>query len=445
MSGGMRTWLGGPTPRPRTFEWLGAGFVLFLMTGAVFPLLFAGPDGVLSDAAEAKLRLFNVPAYLVVAFLLARRRRQLLTAIRRNLLFNLLLVLPFVSVFWSVSPSITLRRAIALVCSVAFSYLLAVRFTPRQLLVLVAAVLAPCMVLSLVLAAVAPGLGRMPMEAAVRGIFIHKNVLGWYAALSALVSGAMAMDPAFRMRRRGVALLILSLVCLVASTSMTGILSAVTALGLAWFYRTLTRTRGTGRAMLVLLFVQGIAILLLALDQFLVPVLDALGKDSTLTGRVPLWHLVDQEINSRLLFGFGYQAFWTGGNPAAWKIWTDLRWMAPHAHNGYRDILLSFGIVGFFIFALAVARALCDGARLQCRRPDEGWLWLNVLMGTFLVMNLVESMFLVQNESLFVLFAAAMIGSSTHARDRVRTSAPVAAGARAGTWAGRTAAYARPR
>lgn len=438
--GGTRARAGGLRVRWRTIEWLGAGLALFLQSGAIFPLLLAGAGGATDDAVRAKLRLVALPAYLITAVLLSRHPRPLLIAMRRNLLFNLLLILPFLSVFWSVSPSITVRRAVALLCSISLAYLLAIRFTPRQLALLLAAVLAPCMVLSLLFAGAVPSLGRMPMETAFRGIFVHKNVLGWYAAISALVSGVMVTDRAFGPRRRGVLLLVLSLVCLAGSTSMTGILSTVAALGLAWFYRALTRARGVGRAVLVLLFVQGVALALLALDQFLVPVLEALGKDATLTGRVPLWRLVDQQIASRLLLGFGYQAFWTKANLAAWKIWSALRWMAPHAHNGYRDTLLSFGIVGFAVFIVAVARALRDGARLQCRQPQEGWLWLNVLMGAFLVTNLTESMFLVPNETLFILFATAMISVSSHARQLARQPARPGAGA----WDARAAAYARP-
>ena len=39
----------------------------------------------------------------------------------------------------------------------------------------------------------------------------------------------------------------------------------------------------------------------------------------------------------------------------------------------------------------------------------DGWLWLNVIVWVFLVMNLTESLFLVQNDFLFVLFATALL------------------------------------
>lgn len=88
--------------------------------------------------------------------------------------------------------------------------------------------------------------------------------------------------------------------------------------------------------------------------------------------------------------------------------------MAPHAHNGYRDTMLSFGIIGTPFFVLLLLRAVHQGAILQCRDPQYGWLWLNVFTVMVLVMNLTESIFLVQNDAIFILFSTAIIMFSLH-------------------------------
>ena len=122
--------------RWRTLEWWGAGIALFCFTGALVPLF---------SARRRARRLGALQAAPPRAARLRRRHRlpralprQLLVTVRRNLPFTLLLLLPFVSVLWSISGSITLRRAIGLLFSVALAYLLAIRFTPRQLAALVA-------------------------------------------------------------------------------------------------------------------------------------------------------------------------------------------------------------------------------------------------------------------------------------------------------------------
>lgn len=396
--------------RWRTLEWWGAGLAIFCLSGALVPLLIGGGD--LDDSVKSKLRLLALPAYLVALVFLARSPRQLLVCVRRNLPFTLLLVLPFVSILWSISGSITLRRAIGLLLSVAVAYFLAIRFTPRQLALLVSAVFVPMMVLSLVLAVAVPHLGRMPVDAAasgVRGVFVHKNVLGWYAGLCLVALVGLAGDRRFAPRAVVIAGMGAAGLCLLLSTSMTGLVATAAALAMLPFYGALARHRGVGRTMLVLLFLQGAALVGVALAELLVPTLEWLGKDATLTGRVPLWHLVDAEIARHPIFGFGYQAFWSEANPEMWHVWAEAGWQAPHAHSGFRDVLLNFGIVGAVILGATIVRATRQGAALHCSRPDAGWLWLNLLFCWFLMLNLAESVMLVQNDTLFVLFATAIL------------------------------------
>ena len=205
--------------------------------------------------------------------------------------------------------------------------------------------------------------------------------------------------------------------CLMLSTSVTALLAAAAALALIPFYAALRRHRGVGRAMLVIAFLQALVFVGIALSELLVPTLEWLGKDATLTGRVPLWHLVDEEIGRNLFLGYGYQAFWTEASPEAWRVWARAGWMAPHAHNGFRDVLLNFGLLGFLVLVATVARALRQGAALFCARPEEGWLWLNLVIVWLLVLNLAESVMLIQNDFLFVLFATAILSIGLRAPD----------------------------
>ncbi|RWY65558.1 O-antigen ligase family protein [Rhizobium leguminosarum] len=399
----------GPTVSWRTIECWGAGLCLFLQTGALFPLMLADADGGLSDHARSILRLLCLPVYGFTLLMLARNFPHFITALKRNWFVPLMVAMPFLSVFWSVGPSTTFRRAIGLLFTVLLAYVLAIRFTPRQLLLIAFATFGTCIVLSLLLLVVSPGLARMPTDSAVRGIFIHKNSLGWYAGMMILVSTAVVMDGNRGLRRTALILLMAGGACLFLSGSMTATIATVSAYCLIGFYSMLQRIRGIGRIVFILFFVQMFVGILLLLHEFLVPFLEALGKDATLTGRVPLWELVDGQIADHLLLGFGYQAFWTEGNPEAWIIWSKIQWMAPHAHNGFRDTLLSFGISGMTLFALMLLQALRQGAALQCGDPRYGWLWLNVFTVVVLVMNLTETIFLIQNDAIFILFTTAII------------------------------------
>lgn len=398
----------GPALRWRSLEWWGAGLCLFLLSGAIFPLILTGGATSVDDGSRSLLRVLPLLVYAISAGLLMRHPDQLLAAIRRNLPLLALVALATLSVLWSIGPSVTLRRAIGLFGTLLLSYLLATRFTPSQLLLLIVATLAPCMVLSILLMGAAPHFGFME-DGAARGVFIHKNVLGWAAALATVGAAIMVIDRSHGLRLLGVLALPASILCLLASKSMTGLLATTAAMGLVWFFLALGRSRGTSRMVLVIVFLQVVTLVLLALGEFLVPLLEALGKDATLTGRVPLWKLVDEMISQKIALGYGYAAFWTPGNPDVWRIWGEIGWQAPHSHNGYREVLLGLGLVGFLTFATIVVRAAWQGAVLYCTRPWEGWLWLNVFIGMYLVMNLTEAIFLVQNDLFWTLFIAVIL------------------------------------
>ncbi len=384
--------------RWRTAEWWGAGLALFLQTGAIFPLLLLGPDGALGDAARGQLRLLNLPAYVIAAALLSRHPRETMLALRRNVPLVLLLLLPVLSVLWSLSPSITMRRVTGLLGSALLAYLLATRFTPRQLLLLVAFVLGPLMISSLLTIAANPG------REIQNGVFINKNVLGWMAAYATVVGFAIAWDRRFEGRRAGLALLGAGLVCLLASQSSTALMSVVAAGVFAVAHSLLRKARGVARMLVVLVLLQAALLFLSSLHLVIVPVLEWLRKDATLTGRVPLWAEVDRAIEARPLLGYGYQAFWTPASSGAWQIWAAVGWPAPHAHNGYRETLLGLGAVGTALLVVVIARAVYQGARLDVREPATGWFWLNVLLGMFMATNLTESMILNQNDFFWIMF-----------------------------------------
>ena len=97
--------------------------------------------------------------------------------------------------------------------------------------------------------------------------------------------------------------------------------------------------------------------------------LELMGKDPTLTGRTNIWAYVMPYIYQRPLLGWGYVAFFSTLNPAAWEVASALNWFAPEAHNGLLDILLSGGLVGAVWSVYLWARTV--RLSLQCLRYDS--------------------------------------------------------------------------
>lgn len=371
----------------RQVEVWGAAFVIYAQTGAFGPL-------------EQKVVL--APAYAITLALMVNNSGQILLALRRSPLMTFLLILPFISIIWSESGSTSMRRAVSLTLSMGLAYVLATRFSPRQLLLLVGGVLGASLAGSLAVLIVAPATATMP-DGTMRGLFGHKNLLGWYAAVALVLAAIMMMQAAIP-RWSGLAIFAVGLPCLVLSGSMTAVVTVVVAAFLALFYTLLRRLNGPGRALLVLLTLQAFVLAYFVGSAIVASSLESLGKDASLTGRVPLWNFVDDAIRQRPLLGYGYEAFWSDGSAAGWQIRTLVAWDTPNAHQGYRDILLSFGLVGFVPFTIVIIRTLGRAAQHHRLAPDDSWLGLNVLLGMFLVMNTAESIFYNPHSYMFTLF-----------------------------------------
>jgi O-antigen ligase len=83
------------------------------------------------------------------------------------------------------------------------------------------------------------------------------------------------------------------------------------------------------------------------------PLLEALGRDATFTGRTNIWqHITSTTVNP--LFGAGYWNFW--GGPSGYAISKAMNTTIPNGHCGYLDIYLDGGVVGLVIlFAVLVS------------------------------------------------------------------------------------------
>lgn len=86
--------------------------------------------------------------------------------------------------------------------------------------------------------------------------------------------------------------------------------------------------------------------------------LATLGRDAesadprNLTGRLPIWQHVIQEVADRPILGYGYGAFWTMSRLAEFERQNG--WALYHAHSTYLETLLNVGLVGLVIGVLTI-------------------------------------------------------------------------------------------
>lgn len=134
--------------------------------------------------------------YLVTLFLLFLRWKKVVALVSKDRFVWLLMGFIVVSVVWSINPSKTLTRNIAIVGTSLFGLYLATRYTMRQQLQLLAWAFGIAIVFSFLFAAAMPSYGIMGGIHAGkwRGIYNHKNGLGKVMVLSVINFLLLAID-----------------------------------------------------------------------------------------------------------------------------------------------------------------------------------------------------------------------------------------------------------
>lgn len=91
---------------------------------------------------------------------------------------------------------------------------------------------------------------------------------------------------------------------------------------------------------------------------------EAVGRNSTFTGRTDLWKIL-LGMHTNPLVGTGYESFWLG--PRLQWIWQHFTYV-NEAHNGYLEVYLNLGLIGLFLlslFLIASYRSIWRSSRSQ--------------------------------------------------------------------------------
>ncbi|MEL6815012.1 MAG: O-antigen ligase [Cyanobacteria bacterium J06598_3] len=347
----------------------------------------------------------HVAAGITFLLLTIRWQASLVTVFRTPLLWLLVLVAAL-SPFWSTIPSQTLGEIASLLRVTLFSLYLASRYDLKALLQLLGGALGIATALSFVFGALLPSYGVMGLgyigqsqdwthEGAWRGIYVHKVMLGTMMSFAILVSAYLS---SWKNPLRPLALVTIAIaaITLIMSTTKAALAAMVLVFLCIPLYRSLR-----WRASRVLLFWSVTVPLLFgaALGAWASAnaVLAALGKDITLSGRTEFWPFILENIAQRPWLGYGYHTFWLNGwEGYAANVWVHLPrgFEPPHAHNGFLDILLSLGWVGFGIFLAGFIRFGWRAFRWARTHPTAEGL-VPLLFMTFMVLvNLTESVWL---------------------------------------------------
>jgi len=411
---------------------------LWMMTMASRPLgiwfssgqtHLAGGNESGSELDRWMLTVLGVLAIIVFV----RRRSDWWASLRQQKWLVAVLVYMFVSTFWSDFTLVALRRWVREIIVVVMALLLMSESSPKQAL---ASVLRRCAYVlipfSIVLIKYYPALGRVygrfsgvEMWTGVTG---QKNQLGRLCLISAFFL-LWALFRRSRERRpedgryqgwADAAVVLMALYLLKGSDSATSIailaVGSATLLGLRSFRKLKFTVPIAGLlALVIFLIAFGTSTPFLG-GSSVAGITSSLGRDSTLTGRTEVWADVLPARGQQPLLGYGLGSFWTDARRKLYDI--------PTAHNGYLDILLELGEVGFAFYV---------GWLLSCTRQlhralaqDYDWASLAIC---FLVMcllyNITESALNTFTEQMTAVLAlASLVVSHRPSLASIPTSSP---------------------
>ena len=381
---------------PSRIEKLFGLFALLTYEGAFFVLLRPTlSEGAELRASDPLARIANVTVLCGVLFFAARRKRILDYLRRHAWLHALIIVYCLASALWSLYPLTSLRRGLSLATAFGFGFYAVITYGPRGYIRLYGWSLFVGAVASFVALPIFHGRvydnADIVTGTAIRtfhGIYAQKNELSVEMLMGICCwsyLGILAPKRAEIERRLWPFALLVMFAAMVYAKGTTSILAtmliavAVTRMRLPGWRTGLVLY--SGLAFAVLVFVS-----ILVVDPQILFAL--LGKDASMTGRIPLWIESARAAAARLWLGYGYGAFWNPDSVLTQYVWARAGWPAPNAHNGLLELDLDMGLLGGALYLWMMARF---GVRALGGLRDPGFPEAKFL-ALFVIALLVETL-----------------------------------------------------
>jgi len=327
--------------------------------------------------------------YLTAICLTLKNWRGNLGEVKYTLLILAQLIGFSSSIFWSEDPTQSFKDS----CDMLTIYLLLLhilhRYTIAQFVTLLTRLFGIsaicCIMVVIFLPSLAYNLNGAGYEHTIRGAFVQKNGCGEVCSLAVLTATYSWYTRANSRIFAGF-VIVANVLLLFASDSVTSILTTVVGM---MIYGTAYISRSFTGKILLLTLAMGTGILAIAVVTNVDSLAALVGRNAGLTGRAPLWHVIDGLIALRPFHGYGL-GFWIFKNHDDNNIWLAVDWGAPEAHNDVRDVLLQTGIVGLTFYVINNFTSLFLGFR-RFGKLEDGSIFCLVIIVVFFYRSFTET------------------------------------------------------
>jgi exopolysaccharide production protein ExoQ len=387
-----------------------------IIVSPLLAILFPNPGAGMS--AIAKLQSLMTPrpenkifwpALVAISVVLAMRNRTRL--VRLTLPPHIICLLAYLafcgaSVLWAFKPELSFTRfvlQVTMIISIVLPGMLAARTTDMMRGVFLCFAFASLLNVFFVLEQ-PPMLYENGDILGYPGYFSFKGILGECAAITFLLALHEMLHPGLR-RVVGIIAAVIAISLIFPSYSKGSLGIAIIAPLLAGLTLIAGKKMGVSPAIVLL----PIPLCYEVLSY--IPSVNIVSRISwylygnyTLSGRTIIWDFLRYELGRKPLLGWGYQSFWQVG-PDGPSIVDNPGWISqmPSGHNGYMDVMVEIGHVGFpflIVFILATLHAL---GRVADRDPTRAWLLLSLAL-FIIITNTLESVWMRGQDMQWTLF-----------------------------------------
>ena len=306
----------------------------------------------------------NQVVYLFLFFsslvIVSKRFDKILSLIRSEKYLGLFILLCLLSALWSDYPFLSFKRSFQLFVMFLVITESLTNIEPKVLLKQLKIVVSLYLFYNLYACRFIPA-AIDPVFGTWRGIEVQKNWLAQNSLYCFLSSIAFFnFDKTRYAKLYDIVIILISVLIIYKAHSSTNLIAVVIIvfMGIVFQIESIFNNLGIGRSILGLMFLfiltfSGIFLIFSSEIFGLIP--GYFGKDTTLSGRVDIWDFVWNDIEKQFLLGYGFATYWIMGSSRI-EIFASYfeGFMVNSAHNGYLEIILQLGVVGFIFFLFPV-------------------------------------------------------------------------------------------
>ena len=316
-----------------------------------------------------------------------------------------------ISCLWSPEPSFTFKQGVYLLVTYTFGIAFAFKPGETQMkLMQLAGTIA--VVLTVLTVAFFPAFGLNGRQGATgewEGIYAGKNVCAM--AMMFLLMPALYRKPATLQGRVLRNIYILAVLGVIAMTrSRTGWGIALMLLLFSVGLKQLARFKSFDRSVLFILFCAATIFLGVVVLLNLSTLFHFIGRDTSFSGRTPIWSAILASIHKQPWTGYGYRTFWRGMTGESANVMISLRWMMGYAHDGFLSVWVEVGGFALMLLILCLLKGLRDSWYCFMRDPSPQVLWYITTIVFGILYNIDEASFLFRFNLSWMLIVGAIVG-----------------------------------